>query len=216
MPGWSSDDQAELPPPPLNPFLREPLLYVGGLTESVPDEVIVEVLHECLRVRLDIQRPSGSAYATAEGAVAFESLDRGARLLPCSPVSSSPISTAEKAYATVNDTSLLNYGCDLTLHTSPPPAADPAPNAAPRIIKSLPLDTTAGRVFDLFRPYGPLHRVKLVLAPAFPAGSGPPVFKGQAQVVFYEEEHARIATEELHCAEFGGSTIIVQVRRVWE
>lgn len=82
MPGWSSDDQARVLPPPANPFLREPLLYVGGLTENVPDEAIVEVLEECLRVRIDIQRTSGSAYATAEGTVAFESLDRGEELSP--------------------------------------------------------------------------------------------------------------------------------------
>lgn len=51
-------------------------------------------------------------------------------------------------------------------------------------------------------------------APAFPPGSGPDVFKGQAVAHWYDETHARRAMEELHCLEVEGSTITVQVRRL--
>jgi hypothetical protein len=52
LPGPDSDEyeEGELPPPP-HPTLVKPALHVGGLTQAVTDEAIVEALDECLRVR---------------------------------------------------------------------------------------------------------------------------------------------------------------------
>lgn len=45
---------------PPNLFLQTPLLYVDGLNESVQDEEIVEVLNECLRLRLRLNRENSA------------------------------------------------------------------------------------------------------------------------------------------------------------
>lgn len=95
-------------------------------------------------------------------------------------------STAEKAYATVNGQAFPELSSTLSLHLSPSLNDDPSPSATPLVFKSLPLDTTAGALFDLCRPFGPLHRVVLQLAEGPRRASGiPPVFKGQALVTFY-------------------------------
>ncbi|KAL8279783.1 hypothetical protein RQP46_007878 [Phenoliferia psychrophenolica] len=194
MAGWSTDTAH-----PPNAFLLEAQLYVGGVLEAVPDERIVEALSECLRLRPVIERRTGSATAEATGYIEFESIEK-----------------AEKAYATANPAWLADYNCSLTLHLSPPSPSsppEPTPRATVRVVKMLPLDTTAGALFDLCRPFGPIHRCVLHYAAAFPPGSGPAEFKGQAYVTYYDESHAQTATEELHCVDFGGSTIIVQPYR---
>lgn len=73
------------------------------------------------------------------------------------------------------------------------------------------MNTTPGALFDLCRPFGPVHRAALHYAPAYPLGSGSAEFKGQAYVTFYDEKDAQKATDDLHCTEFGGSTICVEV-----
>lgn len=116
---------------------------------------------------------------------------------------------AEKAYAIANHQVLAQHSCSLSLHLSLPASQDPLPLAQPRLIKSLPRTFTAGKVFDLCREFGPIFSATLQLAPAYPPGSGPPKFKGQALVTFYEEEDARKMTEGLHFLEVEGQSIIV-------
>lgn len=79
------------------------------------------------------------------------------------------------------------------------------------MVKALPRDITPGAIFDLFRPFGPVFRVSPQMAPAYPAESGKPVFKGTAVVTFYEEGDAVEAAEALNFAEVEGQNIIVQV-----
>jgi polyadenylate-binding protein len=118
------------------------------------------------------------------------------------------LSNAEKAYATRNHQIFTQHG-SLELHLSPPPSKDPLPLAQPRLIKSLPRTFTAGKVFDLCRPFGPIHSATLQLSPAYPPGSGPPKFKGQALVTFYEEEDGQKMVEGLNFLEVEGQNIIV-------
>ncbi|GAA5963668.1 hypothetical protein JCM3765_003538 [Sporobolomyces pararoseus] len=177
---------------PPNLFLPTPLLYVDGLTESVQDEEIVEVLSECLRLRLNLNRQNTGGNTSVAGTIEFESLHN-----------------AEKAYATANRQVFPQHSCSLSFHLSLPPSQDPVPLAQPRLIKSLPRTFTAGKVFDLCREFGPIFSATLQLAPAYPPGSGPPKFKGQALVTFYEEEDARKMTEGLHFLEVEGQSIIV-------
>ncbi|GAA5890483.1 hypothetical protein JCM5296_005059 [Sporobolomyces johnsonii] len=178
--------------PPANPHLTTPLLHVDGLVSSVTDEELVEVLNECLKLRLSIDRDGSSAYAPATGTIEFESL-----------------SNAEKAYATCNNQQFPHHSCALSLHLNAPPAVDPQPLARPRLLKSLPRTFTSGQLFDLCRPFGPIYSATLQLAPSYPPGSGPPKFKGHALVTFYEEKDAQAATEGLHFLEVGGQNIAV-------
>lgn len=86
----------------------------------------------------------------------------------------------------MNGQSFHEYSSALTLHTSATLTDDPVPTAVPRLFKSLPLTTTAGALFDLCRPFGPVHRVALQLAEGPRRGSGSStVFRGQALVTFY-------------------------------
>lgn len=182
-------------PPPPPPIFNTPVLYVSGITENVPDSAVVEALSDCLRLRPRISRETGSSYAEARGCIEFET-----------------IAKAEKAYATVQFHSFPTYGgSSLSLHITPPPSSDPVPQSAPRLIKNLSLDSTPSTVFDFCRPFGPVFRIAFMYAPAFPPGSGPDVFKGQAVAHWYDETHARRAMEELHCLEVEGSTITVQI-----
>ncbi|GAA6022413.1 hypothetical protein JCM11491_001583 [Sporobolomyces phaffii] len=169
--------------------LDKPVLFVVGLPHEVQDEEIVGVLSECLRLRLNLDRRGN---APLKGAIEFESLHN-----------------AEKAYATAKDQVFPQHAASLSLSLSPTPGDDPLPLAQPRLIKSLPRHFTAGKVFDLCREFGPIHSATLQLAPAFPPGSGPPKFKGQALVTFYDEDDANDMTQGLQYLEVEGLNIIV-------
>ncbi|GAA5843235.1 hypothetical protein JCM3766R1_006632 [Sporobolomyces carnicolor] len=171
--------------------LRSPVLWVKGPNGSVQDADIVTVLGECLRVRLDLDRRSDDLPMC--GTIEFDSLYN-----------------AEKAYATVKNQVFTQQGA-LNLHLSRDGAQDPLPLAQPRLLKSLPRNYTAGKVFDLCREFGPIHSATLLLAPARPPGSGAPKFKGQALVTFYEEEDAQRMAQGLHFLEVEGQSIIVAV-----
>jgi len=128
--------------------------------------------------------------------VEFESLDR-----------------AEKAYATCNGQRLPGSSTStLALSLSSPSSAesDPQPLATPRIIKQLPPTFTAAKLFDLARPFGPLHSATLLYSPS-PHPGEPPRFKGHALVTFYDEQHASDAERGLHFLEVEGQNIAVQV-----
>lgn len=210
---------AAMPPP--HPHLSTPILYLSGVPSSVADEDIVEALRDCLRLRLFLKRdeadrtlvhslslrPSeltlvvraGTAAAPLTGKVEFESLEK-----------------AECAYATCNG-QRLSSGHTLALTLSPPSSSpsnpDPEPRATPRIIKQLPRTFTASQVFALCRPFGPIHSASLLLSPSpqATAGGGPPRFKGQALVTFYDELDAVEMQNALHFAEVGGQNVAVQV-----
>lgn len=127
------------------------------------------------------------------GVVEFESLDR-----------------AEKAYATCNRQRIGNHAGSLVLSLAPNPALDPRPLAPTLILKQLPQPFTPSELFDLVRPFGPVFSAVLLLAPSRD-GVGPPVFKGQALVTYYEERHATGARNALHFLEVKGQSIAVQV-----
>ncbi|GAA5912824.1 uncharacterized protein JCM6883_004843 [Sporobolomyces salmoneus] len=187
-----------------NPHLTQPILHVDGLFGSVRDEEIVQVLVDCLPIRLNLERQSDDA--PLSGIIEFTSLHN-----------------AEKAFATSNHQIFPRNGGSLDFHLSPSPAQvaqggtsladDPGPlsvpRSVPRLLKSLPRNFTPGKVFDLCREFGPIYSATLQLAPAYPPGSGPPKFKGQALVTFYEEEDAQKMTAGLHFLEVEGQSIIV-------
>ncbi|KAJ8294861.1 Pre-mRNA-splicing factor cwf23 [Rhodotorula toruloides] len=180
-------------PPPPHPVLSSPILYLSGLPSSVADEEIVEALKDCLRLRLFLQRDEQNPTVPMSGKIEFETLDK-----------------AERAYATCNN-QRLSSGHILLLSFSPPSSSstDLEPQATPRIIKHLARPFTASHLFSLCRPFGPIHSATLLLAPS-PAG-GPPKFKGQALVTFYDEHHAEEMQRGLHFTEVGGQSVAVQV-----
>ncbi|BGP24206.1 hypothetical protein JCM10295v2_003114 [Rhodotorula toruloides] len=177
--------------PPPHPVLSTPILCLSGLPSSVADEEIVEVLKDCLRLRLFLQRDEKDPSAPLSGKIEFETLDK-----------------AERAYATCNNQRLAS-GNTLVLSFTPPSSAspDPEPHATPRVIKQLPRTFSASELYALCRLFGPIHSATLLLSPS-PAG---PRFKGQALVTFYDEAHAREMQNGLHFAEVGGQNVAVQV-----
>ncbi|GAA5834734.1 hypothetical protein JCM11251_003648 [Rhodosporidiobolus azoricus] len=191
---------AELPTTlPLNPHLTQPVLYCSGCTSSTSNEAIVNVLKDCLRCRLNIERDENNPEAPAHGKIEFESLYK-----------------AEVAYATCNN-HRLSPTSTLTLSFSPlsSASADPAPSpsSVPRLIKQLPLTLTASTLFALCRPYGPIYSLTLLLAPPTshaPSGSQPR-FKGHALVHFYAEEDAQKMQEGMHFSKVGGQNIAVSL-----
>jgi polyadenylate-binding protein len=84
---------------------------------------------------------------------------------------------------------------------SDPPTPIPPPLALPRLIKHLPVGTTDAQLFDLFRPFGPIAAVRN------PASFGPDT----GVIEYWNEDDAKRAEEAMHCANFNGNNIAVQV-----
>lgn len=205
-------------PPPPHPVLSSPILYLSGLPSSVADEEIVEALKDCLRLRLFLQRDEQNRTFTLSSARSLRPSLRadtgrvdGTATVPMSgKIEFETLDKAERAYATCNN-QRLSSGHILLLSFSPPSSSstDLEPQATPRIIKHLARPFTASHLFSLCRPFGPIHSATLLLAPS-PAG-GPPRFKGQALVTFYDEHHAEEMQRGLHFTEVGGQSVAVQV-----
>lgn len=168
------------------PFLSQPILHISHLPPQVPDQDIIAVFHECLRARLNIQRTDDQLQGTVE----FEKLEN-----------------AEKAYATLHNCYLSQYDSYLRLSHSADPAADPKPSARVRLIKFLPPHVTPGRLFSIFRPFGPIYRVTLNY---HHTPDGLPFFSGTAVIEFYTESQASLAQTEMHCSELDRHTIAVE------
>ncbi|KDN52853.1 hypothetical protein K437DRAFT_149988 [Tilletiaria anomala UBC 951] len=194
--------QQDLPP---NPHLTSPLLYLSNVPVASTDKELAQnVFGQCLPVRLRVQRDQMSAWQVlTNGTVEFQSLYK-----------------AELAYATVssasssaNGNSNSNSNCGISLSiSSAGTTADPTPHARPRLIKQLPPSTTAESLFPLLRPYGPIHRISLVLHnPHTGQLTG---FRGMALIDFYDEAHADSAQRDLHCSELDGRTISISVDTV--
>lgn len=115
------------------------------------------------------------------------------------------LTVAEKALATLHGRQLQppSLQCTLVLTPFPPEHSLvlPVPRAQPRLIKQLPSGVTDAYLFDLFRPYGPI--ASICTQSAF----GPDI----GVVEFWEEDDAKAAEIELHCAEIRGVNISVQV-----
>lgn len=159
---------------------REPRAFSPVLSSSIATPNVEHgsfYSHTLHRPR--IERPTGNPEAMASGYIEFESLDRG-QCGRCSKTAAATRaddpSTAERAFATVSGQFLRDYGCTLDLR---PSETLPEPSAIPRMFKSSPLTVTAGQIFDLCRPFGPVHRVAL-------GGNvdGVTMPKGQAVVTF--------------------------------
>ncbi|GAA5901727.1 hypothetical protein JCM6882_006051 [Rhodosporidiobolus microsporus] len=189
------DPSGPLPP---NPHLLDPVLFCSGFSSDTPNEALVDVLKDCLRCRLNIERDGNDPTAPAHGQIQFETLYK-----------------TELAYATCNNQRLSSTS-SLLLSLSPSgPSADPSPSptSTPRLIKQLPLSLTPAELFALARPFGPIHSLTFLLAPPpphAPAGSSPR-FKGHALLHFYTEEDAQRAQEGLHFSEVGGQNIAVSL-----
>lgn len=82
-----------------------------------------------------------------------------------------------------------------------PPTPLPPPSALPRLVKHLPPDFTDSQLYDIFRPYGALASARTQ------THFGPDT----GMVEFWNEDDARAAEEEMHCADVDGSNIAVQV-----
>ncbi|GAA6047071.1 hypothetical protein JCM3770_004182 [Rhodotorula araucariae] len=181
-------------PPPPHPHLASPALWFTGVSAETPDEDIVEILKDCCKLRIFRDEDKGAlppSPDSAQAGVEFESLNR-----------------AEKAYATCNGQRLPSSSETLVLSLSPPPCIDPTPLATPRIVKQLPAGYTASKLFALARPFGPLASATLLFSS--PSAGGPPRFKHQALLTYYDEEHARAAEHGLHFLEVEGQNIAVQ------
>ncbi|POW00938.1 hypothetical protein PSTT_12799 [Puccinia striiformis] len=117
------------------------------------------------------------------------------------------LDNAEKAYATLHNCYLSQYDCYLRLSHSQDPANDPKPSARVRLIKFLPPDASPGRLFSIFRPFGPIYRVALNY---HHTPDGLPFFSGTAVIEFYTESQAILAQSEMHCSELDRHTIAVE------
>ena len=113
--------------------------------------------------------------------------------------------TAEKALATLQGRPVPGVTPTSLIQLSPfPPDQStilPVPSAAPRIVKQLPSGYTDSDLYDLFRPFGPLASVRTQTL--FGADSG--------ILEYWREEDAKVAEENMHCAEVGDRNIAVQV-----
>ncbi|MBW0548709.1 hypothetical protein O181_088424 [Austropuccinia psidii MF-1] len=170
-------------------FLKEPKLFITSINAAVQDEDIITALQDCLRARLNINRDL-SKWTETHGYVEFEKIEN-----------------AEKAYATLHNFKFNQYNCSLKLSHSPDPSADPKPNARLRLIKFLPSTITSSKLFNLFRPFGPIFKISLNYNFT---SNGLPFFSGTAIIEFYNEHQAALAQSEMHCSEIQGQTIVVE------
>ena len=112
---------------------------------------------------------------------------------------------AEKALATLQGRPIPGSVPPILITLSPfPPEQNrtlPAPSATARLVKQLPEGFKDSELYDLFRPYGPLASVRASTSFA----------KDTGIVEFWREDDAKIAEENLHCAEVGDKNIAVQV-----
>ncbi|WAR52906.1 hypothetical protein PtB15_2B334 [Puccinia triticina] len=99
------------------------------------------------------------------------------------------------------------YDAYLRLSHAADPSADPKPSARVRLIKFLPPDVSPGRLFSIFRPFGPIYRVALNY---HHTPDGVPFFSGTAVIEFYTESQASLAQSEMHCSELDRHTIAVE------
>ncbi|KAI9613574.1 hypothetical protein H4Q26_010181 [Puccinia striiformis f. sp. tritici PST-130] len=136
------------------------------------------------------EHPEGDGQQQLTGTIEFDKLDN-----------------AEKAYATLHNCYLSQYDCYLRLSHSQDPANDPKPSARVRLIKFLPPDASPGRLFSIFRPFGPIYRVALNY---HHTPDGLPFFSGTAVIEFYTESQAILAQSEMHCSELDRHTIAVE------
>ncbi|CAO1629533.1 unnamed protein product [Parajaminaea phylloscopi] len=163
-----------------HPFLTQPLLYISGLDPHLEDrDLATSVFAALLPVRLNIDRKPGQ---TASGTVEFQTLDK-----------------AEKALATIRT---------IKLHLSPPGKADPEPEGKPLLIKQLPVGTNDFSLYDLCRPFGPIHRAECIHTNPQGQVTG---FRGMATVVYYREQDSRHAQDELNCLDVQGKLISVRL-----
>lgn len=125
-------------------------------------------------------------------------------MLPATTAHAS-FSIAEKALATVQGHALLPPSPYSILQLSPvPPNSEqilPVPHAQLRLIKQLPPGISDSYLFDLFRPYGPISSISVQ------SSFGPDI----GLVEYWDEDDAKLAEAELHCADIGGVNISVQL-----
>lgn len=205
----------ESSPRPPHPHITQPLLYISGVDPKVTDkELASSVFDKVLPVRLKINR-NIEAGQTASGTVEFQTLEKGKSLLFHSacplwlsltmPLSTTvPTAAAEKAYAIVRSPIVLRLSPEQD-------AADPKPDAKPRLVKQLPPHTDDAMVYDMFRQFGALAKAQCILTSPSGVHTG---FRGMASLEFYSEQEAQLAQDEMHCVEVGGKTISVAIDTV--
>ena len=114
-------------------------------------------------------------------------------------------SIAERALATLQGRQVPDtiHPAIIRLSPFPPDQANvmPSPLAAPRIVKQLPPGFTDDRLYMTFRPFGPIANVRMQTMMGADTGI----------VEFWREEDAKIAEENMHCADVDGYSIAVSV-----
>ncbi|KAG8937854.1 hypothetical protein FRC00_013460 [Tulasnella sp. 408] len=159
--------------PAPHPYLREPKLYVSGLSGDITKEHLGDLFRYCIPFRPMLQ------------------FDADGGLLP-GYIEFKVLASAEKALATLQNRPLPADAptCNIVLSPFPPstpPTSLPPPSALPRLVKQLPTGITDSDLYDLFRPFGPLANVRSE------AGFGPDI----GVVEFWSEDDARRAEEAM-------------------
>ncbi|KAJ7247907.1 hypothetical protein B0H12DRAFT_1186702 [Mycena haematopus] len=173
--------------PQPHPILHEPLLYISNIPPYVTDENIALAFVTCGPFRPKI--PRDGTNNPLNGTIEFKFLEK-----------------AEKALATLQSRPLPGLVPPVPLALSPypptnPPTPLPPPSALPRLVKHLPSGYTDSELYDIFRPFGALASART-----------PTHFGGDTGMVeFWNEEDARQAEEQMHCADVQGQNIAVQV-----
>lgn len=113
---------------------------------------------------------------------------------------------AEMALATLQGYPIpgANPSANLVLSPYPPtnpPTPLPPPNASPRLVKQLPSGYTDTQLYLLFRPFGALASARTHTA----------FGKDTGVIEFWNEDDAKFAEREMHCAEVEGQNIAVQI-----
>ncbi|KIO22878.1 hypothetical protein M407DRAFT_78768 [Tulasnella calospora MUT 4182] len=173
-----------------HPYLREPKLYVSGLSSDITKEHLGDLFRYCTPFRPMLQFDVDGRFLPGTSLLLVLQL----------------LQPTEKALATLQNRPLPADAptCNIVLSPFPPstpPTSLPPPSALPRLVKQLPAGITDSELYDLFRPFGPLANVRSE------AGFGPDI----GVVEFWSEDDARRAEEAMHCAEVGDQNISIQV-----
>lgn len=107
-----------------------------------------------------------SIYEPIAGHIEFEEQANCMSLMLYTAAADLFASTGEKAYAIAQNCIYANQTGYLVLSMNADPTQDlPQPATQARLVKQLPDSITPGTVYDLFRRFGPLYRVRLQYDP---------------------------------------------------
>ena len=202
-----ASDLAQDQPSQPHPYLHEPVLYISNLPAHVSDQDLAVLFEHCIPFRPRIARENAGPFVS--GTIEFKALEKGMVSLGDIDERANHLTrslfSAEKALATLQSRPVPNVSPPTFVVLSPYPPGQPShlppPGASPRLVKQLPPGYTDSQLYDLFRPFGPLASVRTKTEFGIDTGV----------VEFWREDDAKIAEENMHCAEVGDQNIAVQV-----